>query len=351
MRNVVEKKWCELSVLWDEFYDNNVYATPFQSYAFLTVTGKGKPQRKDLLRLLSLKEMNLVLYVNDEITAIAPLLIKRKHKKHIVYFRGQFTTANHLDFLYKPGWSYEDCKFLMDSIRSSLGDVSFMLERVSEKSVTSQYLKEYFAAGRIEKQVCVSVPVPQNYDDWHKSLNKSVRRNMVTHKNRLERDLIDWSTVFYCGDIIGDAISKKMMLVYADRFLVKNHFHFGPLKKLIKRILLIILLRDKVTQYLNNSKNNFHAIVYMNREIAAFTSGLICNDKRVILSRLAISTKYAKYGPGGILLSAVMQYVIEQNEKGQVEIDELDLSAGGQGGMSYKYAYGGKEHLNFAFMD
>lgn len=351
MRNVVEKKWHELSLYWSELFNKNIHLTPYQSYEFLTLTGKGKPQRKDLFRLLGLKELNLVLYKDNEVIAIAPLLIKKKNKKHIVYLRGHFTTAYNLDFIYKPDWSYNDFKFLMDYVRSLLWNVSFYFDRMVDTSVTCEYMKDYFTSGHIEKQECVSIPVPQSYDDWFMSLSKSIRRNITRYTNGLKRDNINWYVDFYCGDEIDDHTCKKMMTVYANRFLVKNNFRFGPFSKLILTILVKMLMKDKITKYLNKSKENFHAILYMNNRIAAFTSGIICKDKRIAFSRLAIDTEFAKYGPGGVLLSSAVRYVIEQNKNRILNISEMDMAQGGGGGMSYKYAYGGKDHYSYDFTD
>lgn len=350
MKKIVKKEWCELLPLWNDLYDNNINTTPFQSYEFLTFTGKGKPFRKDLFRLFGLKELNLVLYVNNEVVAIAPLLIKSNRKKTKVYFRGHFTTANQLDFIYK-NWRYEDFEFLMNGIRSMLSNASFVLDRVSEKTVTCIYLKEYMSSKQIKEHECFSIPIPESYDEWHKSLRKSVRRNLTTHNNRIIKDQINCSTDFFCGQTIDNKTCKKMMGVYADRFIVKNSFYFGPFTKVIKGLLTIFLLRDKVTQWLSRVDKNFHVIVYMDKEIAALGSGVICKDKRIILSRLAIFTKYSKYGPGGILISSAIKYLIEQNKCGDFDIDELDLSQEGDGGNSYKIKYGGLVHHNYTFID
>jgi len=124
MREVVAKKWNELPAIWHDLYDRNQTATTFQSYEFLTYTGRGKAYRKGLFRLLGLREWNLVLYRDGEAVAIAPLLLKNKRGRVTVYLRGHFTVANQLDFIYAD-WSYDDFKFLMDYIREQLGEVSF----------------------------------------------------------------------------------------------------------------------------------------------------------------------------------------------------------------------------------
>ena len=296
MKQVVEKKWDELLPVWNELYHKNNTATPFQSYEFLTLTKKGKPYRKDLFRLVGLKEWNLVLYKDGCAIAIAPLLVKKERNRHVVYLRGHFTAANQLDFIYGD-WSHEDFRFLMDYIVDTLGDASFFLDRVSEKTVTCGYLKEYFAEKKIEEQECFAISTDQSHDDWLKSLSKSVRRNLKTHYNRLQRDNLEWSIRVFTGQKLDGRLSKQMMGVYADRFIVKNSLNFGPLKKPVVKMLQMFLLRDKITRWLSSSEDNFHIVLYISGDVAAFSSGIICSDKRIIMARLAILTKYARYGP------------------------------------------------------
>ncbi len=348
MREVHEMKWRDLLPIWEEFYQKNQTATPFQSYEFLTFTGLGKPYRKDLFRLVGVREWNLVLYCNGTPVAIAPLLIKNKNGRQSVYLRGHFTVANQLDFIYAD-LSYDDFKYLMDYIKARLNNPSFVLDRVSEKTATCGYLKEYFASGKIEEQKCFSIHIAEGFDEWRKNLSRSARQNLSNHYHRLERDKLTWFVCFCFGEKVETCLCKKLMWVYADRFIIKNDCNFGVLTKLATRMLRKYLLRDRMTRWMNRGEGNFHAVLYIEGDVAAFTSGLCCRDKRIILSRLAINTKYGKYSPGGILISSVIRHIIEENARGAMDIRELDLSQGGQGGMCYKQAYGGKPHFNYAF--
>ncbi len=348
MKEVREMKWRELQPIWQQFNERSQTATPFQSYEFLTFTGRGKPYRNDLFRLVGISEWNLVLYSDGVPVVIAPLLIKMKHGRHIVYFRGHFTVANQLDFIYAD-YTYDEFKFLMDHIKANLKNPEFILDRVSEKTVTCGYLKSYFESGKIEEHTCFSIPISKSYDDWRKTLSRSARQNLSNHYHRLERDKLNWSVCFCYGEKVEACLCKKLMWVYADRFIIKNDCNFGVLTKLATRMLRKYLLRDRMTQWMNSADGNFHAVLYIEKDVAAFASGLCCRDKRIILSRLAINTGYAKYSPGGLLISSVIRHIIAENAKGEMDVSELDLSQGGQEGMCYKQAYGGKPHYNYVF--
>ena len=350
MKEIKNKEWSELASIWNVLIDGNPIATPFQSYKYLTFTGKGKPLRNDLFRTLGLQELNLVLYVDHTPIAIAPMLFKKQKGKTTVYFRGHFTVANHLDFIY-ANLSYDDFVFLMDSIRSLLGDVAFFLDRVYCQSPTSEYLKRYLPSALMQEHECFAVPVPKTYDDWYQSLTKSRREKIRQSNNRIANDHAQCSVSYFAGEKIKAATYREIISVYADRFLVKNHYIFGSFNHLAKKVLQVFLLKDKMTQWLNNANNSFHVVVYINHEVAAFSSGLISKDKRILGCRFAIYTKYKRYTPGAILISSTIGYLVEQKAAGKLDIAQLDMGQGGDGGMTYKSTYGGEVYSNYTFIE
>ena len=349
MREIIKKEWSELQPIWNELIDNNPISTPFQTYEYLTLTGKGKPQRKDLFRTIGLHELNLVLYVDHVPIAIAPMLYKTKKGKTTVYFRGNFSVADQLDLIY-ASLSYDDFKYLMDGIRNILGNVSFFLDRVYCETPTSEYLKKYLSSAEIHEIEGFAIPIPECYDDWYQGLRKSRREKIRQSKNRMKTDNVQCTTALYVGEEIDSTLQKDLLLVYADRFLVKNNFHFRAFHKFVKKALQLYLLKDKMTKWLNNADNNIHVIVYMNNEIAAFANGLICKDKRLIGSRLAINTKFKRYSPGAVLISAFVNYLTEEKNAGRIDVEKIDMGGGG-GGMTYKAAFGGEAYHYYFFTE
>lgn len=350
MREIVQKGWRETEAVWHQLFNNSGSASPFQSYDFLTFTGKGKPYRTDLFRLVGLKELNLILYRDGEPIAVAALLFKKKKKRHMCYMRGHFTGANYLDFVYHRGLTYEDFRFLMDGIKGMLGDVSFQFDRIPGDALTCQYMKLYFASDRIVPYECAYIPLTQSYDDWLQSLRKSVRQSMKNRCNRMERDHIEWSVDYFRGPSVDKTAYRKAMLVCAERFLTRCHFHFGSLSKLAGQALAVLLLKEKLMQWISRSEDSFTAILYMNGEVAAFANALVCRGKLLSGVRFAISSKYAKYSPGGLLINSMVRYLIDQNRQGAVQIDLLDMGQGVSGGSAYKYSYGGVPCYQYYFM-
>ncbi len=348
MREITEKKWGELSKIWQELYRGNGWATPFQSYEYLTLTGKGKVYYKEPFRLAGLKECNLLLYRDGKAIAVAPLLIKKQNGNTVIHFRGHFTKACCLDFIYDETFGYEDFEFLMNSIKSKFIKPTFFWDRVREESPTCEYMKKYIGE-TTQTKTCFFIPIPESHEVWLKGLHKSIRNNLSNRNHRLQRDQIDVKMKVYSGREVDDATHKKMMAVYADRYLTKNKYHFGPFKLPCLGMMQYILKKDKLTQWLKKSACNFHAVLFFDDKIAAFTSGLSCKGRRIVLMRLAIKTQYAKYAPGNVLLNHVIRHITEQNHRGITDIRELHLGEGGSNGMEYKQAHGGVGHHLYTF--
>jgi hypothetical protein len=140
-----------------------------------------------------------------------------------------------------------------------------------------------------------------------------------------------------------------MLSVYADRFLVKNRFRFGPLHSAVKVLLLTILINDRISQWLRQAENNFHAILYINGRVAAFASGLVHKNGRLVVDRLNMLTPYARYSPGGLLISTMIRHITELNASRRVPINQMDLSQEGRKENSYKISYGGQLYYNYTF--
>ena len=131
--------------------------------------------------------------------------------------------------------SYDDFQVLMDGIKSLLGSVTFCLNKVYYASPTYEYLKRYLPSAKISAIECYAIPLPKHYDEWYENLHKSRHRTYKLSRNRMAKDHIQYSVSFSVGKAIDSATYKEMMQIYADRFLTKNNFHFGPLQSIAKK--------------------------------------------------------------------------------------------------------------------
>lgn len=346
MRRVEQKKWAELSGIWNALYEGNPYATIYQSYEYLTLTKKGMPALIRPFELMTLREINYVLYVDDQVRAVLPLLVQQKRTSVTAYIRGQFTQCDYLDFIYRSDFNYDDFRFLMDSINEAYGSVRFHFERISDRSLIYEYCKMYFPQGPDEVRPCVTIPIEKGYEQWYNGLSYSYRRKIRNIHNRLERDNVKWNVAFYFGKPVDRRTNQEMVRLHGILLYNKNDFEFGRFRKV--GILLFRMRRmiDPLTKALKNSKSNFHAIAYMEGKIASYMSGFQCNDGRIVLNRFVMNRAYSKYSAGGLLIYSVIKELTGKSQNGELRTRELDMA---RGDAQYKYDYGGITRYNYFF--
>ncbi len=340
------REWNELSQIWKGLYKNNPYMTAYQSYEFLTITGKGWSDKRPWV-LLGLREKNYILYKKGEAIAIAPLLVRRCKNVYYVYFRGTYTSAGHLDFLYRPDWNYSDFEYLLNWIKGSLGETKFFLDRVSEKSISISFIRKYFQPNenQIKMSKCVSIPIKDNYNNYFNSLSKSIRQNIRTSYNRLNRNDTKMDVVVYFNTSIAYEynVQQEILKLYCKRMARKN-VRGGPLQHIVGSLLRIAKSRNPMLKAMNGISFGFHALLYIDNNLAAFCRGFLCNDNRIIIPQFSIDSTYGWFSPGGLLINETIKKLIEKQD--EPKIKEFDLSRGAE---KYKYAYGGVTHYNYSF--
>jgi hypothetical protein len=346
MRNVLQKKWTELERVWKTLYENNPHATAFQSYEFLSKTKKGTPSAMHPFELRGIRDINFVLYKDDEPAAIAPLLIRRTKDKNYLYLRGRFVQANYLDLLYRHDFSYDDFQYLLNWIEELLGNVVWDFSRITERSPTYQYCLKYFPQGPVRIAPCVSIPVYEGYEQWFESLSGKKRNRLRNTYKRLEEAKLQCSVRFYYGTPVEWTTRLKMMRLLSRHTFRKNNISFGILDGCAKTLLSLVRLFEPFSRMLAGSIMNYNVVVYINRDIAAFSSGLRNDDGRIMNISGVVNSNYLEYRPIGLLLDAAIKDLSDKNKRGEIKMNEFDLCTGDE---QYKYEFGGKTHYNYYF--
>jgi CelD/BcsL family acetyltransferase involved in cellulose biosynthesis len=92
---------------------------------------------------------------------------------------------------------------------------------------------------------------------------------------------------------------------------------------------------------LKKLSNVYYSIIYIDNTIAGFSAGFISPKGKIILPYLSINSTFARYSPGGILITETIKCLSENHN-----YKYFDLSRGAE---KYKYTYGGIEHFNFNY--
>lgn len=322
--------------------EKNTKMTPYQSYSFLSITKKGMADKNPFYAYM-MHEITFVLR-NDlgKALLILPLLYKRSNKIYELYFRGQLTSAAHLDFIYNPSeYTYEMFKQIMDSVITHFGECRIHFSKIMSDSTTNEYIEKMFGELAVKStEECVTIHISTNggYDEWYNRLSKSIRQNIRTAYNRLEKEGVTVSYKLIINQQINTEDYKQMISLYTRRLIQKNYR-----QKVIEKILypFVRLLKETnpMTRALCKMKNSCYGYLTFNDEIAACFWGLSCNDGRMVVPRLSYSEKYKVYCPGGLLIAETVKKLTAEYRS----FTQFDLSCGNE---KYKFAYGGISHFN-----
>lgn len=260
-----------------------------------------------------------VFYESDSVRAIAPML---KFLNGRVQLFGDANGFNESGFVYDSETILPECFYLM---RTILGSVELI--KIDSRSPLSKFVPTNAVATSN-----AAIAFPKDFDEYLKTLSKSVRQNIRTAYNRVNTDgyLIDIQYVMGGG---------RFPLTRVVNLYCKRHDHrYGVKTSWLKKCFL--KTQSFATRYYRFSPNAMTFILYIDHQPAAFLSGLFSND-RLIVPRLSIDDKFKRYSPGMLLVVETIKYLQKYTS-----IEVLDLS---QGGEQYKYQLGATEHLSYRF--
>lgn len=339
MRHVEIIPWEALQDIADDIYEKNAYLSPYQSYHFLSIAGIGKVD-KNPFACIGYKPCNFVLFRDKKAMAIAPLYYKRvKSGTTKLLLRGHFTSAGHLDFIYREDFTKEDYDFLIKEIGKHFENCTLEMDRVSERSLTYKYAAASGAVRMVPSKM-VSIPLPDTYDQWYHSLSKSVRQNIRTSYNRMNTDGKTFSFKLYYGQCPEKRVNQDILRLFARRLCQ----HSKIKSRLLEKYLYFTKSRHPMTKGIDTDKNYIGAVLYIDGILAAFFSGFVGNDDRILVPRLAINLDFNRFSPGGILINESIKAI--KSETFERNITELDLQRGDE---PYKYSYGGVEYYDYSF--
>lgn len=257
---------------------------------------------------------------DDRVVAIAPLLRCRDGVYRLFVAYNGFNEC---------GMLYEDSSVLPECISLLLkqfGSIEF--QKIDERSPLVN-----FARNNVTVSNNVAIHFGNNYDDWFKSLSSSVRQNIRTAYNRLNKDNLALET-----RIVTDRNDGYPLNHIIDLYCRRHNERYGVKTSVLKKWFL--KHQNFATRLYRFAPNAKTVIIYIDGKPAAFLSGL-CTDNRIIVPRLSINNEYRRYSPGMILVNETIKHFIADTS-----INILDLSLGEE---PYKYQLGGTLHHAYRF--
>lgn len=329
--------WNDIKDYCDKMYCDNSYQTPYQSWEFLDLVGKGF-QLKHPLSSMAFKLLTLGYYNKDCIRCILPLEISKNKK--IIRMRGYSSSIGHLDFIYPADFTQSEYSDMIALLSKNFPGYRLIFDRISERSLTYKY--SFANKQSMQQSECVSIPLSDSWETWLiDKVGSKTRHNIRRAYRDLEKDGFRVSlTVYNNSNPIDKKTWKEICHLFAERSCVHNNIN---VKKWLW-IVNIIKSRDPIAKALFKSKYSMITVMRFNDELAAFGCGVKSNDGRFISMRHGVNMKYKDYQIGLIYTSEVMKELIDNREKYQVE--EFDRSRGAE---QHKIGVGGKIHYNYAW--
>lgn len=218
------------------------------------------------------------------------------------------------------------------------GKTHVIIDWLPADSRTKKCLEQLIQDGFIE---CQFGEVPNyripfsafpSYDDYIGSLSKSVRQNIRTAYNRLNRDAHKLKLNICFGNDNKDRFPEKGLQLYLKGQKARYN-HFG----------ISYWIHFKYIHYLSRTMNesySFHASIMIDDNMAAMMQGYYDENRREIqIPRLAIDSEYSFYSPGYLMICETIKWLTKNTD-----IQALDLMRGGE---KYKLDLGGQKYITY----
>lgn len=323
-------KWQDpqLKNIWDDFYQDNLYLSPYSSWEYNNIS-----YNCFKFQTSRWKEKNffLVEYINDKAVAIIPLTFRRGN----LNIFGDFESGGALDFIYPENTSDEVFGNIFYDLRKFFPKQTLCLNKINERSPLYKYLQaKHYEPSNTRK--CVKIPFGNSYKEYYQGLSRNQRLNINKTFNRLEHDKQEYSIDIKINSIVSDKFMKDALRIYNKREGERVGHERGYVSKFRQ------LHFEPITPALQKMSNNFNAGLSLKGVgLIAFLSGFITNGNEFIGPRCAMDSTFARYSPGKLLINESIKWLIANTN-----IRCLDLSRGDE---NYKYEMGGIQHINYAY--
>ena len=326
---LVKTSFSKIKDIWIDFYSNNSRLSPYSSYDFAECYKKYFHLG---FKRAFMKQEFFLAKENEDVIAIVPLIKNGKD----YYLYGDLCASGYLDFIYNGTVSDKIIAELITCVRKNISRCGGILHlnKINERSMLFPYLQQN--ATEVSIHPCVNVHFGDSYEEYFKRLGKSIRQNVRTAYNRMNREGKSYRFEIYIHEQAPAEIVKKEMDIYHKREEHRNNKKTpGIVKEIRQRF-------NPISLSTTTMEEAVHACFYIDNMMAAFLSGYITNDNlAIVVPRHAINDDFNLYCAGALLITETIKYCIENTG-----IRNLDLSRGDE---KYKYTLGGVTHYNHCF--
>jgi len=278
-------------------------------------------QQPDVLRRMMLSELvhglrtrtfpvTYSVYEGKELRMMLPMMYSKG--RAVSYGDSGTSAIGRLNPIYFKESSIER-KSYFEALYNAIQSRNILLTRVEENSPISELLASCNISRQAEvtSSPCVRIDFRnhQSFDEYFSSLSKSVRQNIRTGYNRLEKS---GSTLRY-KEYQGAQIPRKILRRVIEVYLTRKRIRYPDSGKRLD--IPYYYLLDSVFRSLKHDPKMRLGILYINEDVAAFYCGHLDEKRKTIyIPRLAINHDYARYSPGYLLVvETIRQAISEKN--------------------------------------
>ncbi len=300
--------------------------------------------KEELSKPLSRFLLSIYIYViEDEKDAVVifPIVVK-KHSSNIrkksrrkgIYLLGSGSYSDYLNVIYKGTVKSDIFESVLSQIRNDFIGYEIHIDDIRQNTQFLSYLIN--STNTFTENIAVQVVKRSTLEEYTGELSKSVKQNLRTAKNRMNKDgmLYELMVLGRTDDL---SLVDELRDIHIERMLEKNaqdRNGFLPRLELKYRI-----YKENHNNIISNSMKSMEEariiIVRLNGNISGYLYGLV--DKRTIrILQNCVKPEYKFYSPMFCgAFDYIVQVLYEENE-----FDIVDFTRGDE---KYKYNLGGEE--------
>lgn len=302
--------------LWNRIANNSPHFLPtqeydYQKYLFWSFYSHPRRMLRSPIKYIHISEGN------DE--CIFPIVVNKTSKQ--LFGLSHFGRLDYDDIIATTN-SPAKIKSLLNKSLEKYLDYRIYIPNINEHSLL------FSAIGKklLYSEDCVSIALPQNFNQYLHSLSKHQQQNIRTSYNRMQRNNISYHLE---EDDVQNKISHRM---WKDLCLLHHRRHN-------EHVTPFDLLRNPYYHILKKNANHHIFVLFNNNVPMAYMAGLFSvKQNTYYVPRLCINEEYATYSPGIVLLCETIKQLISTG------INCIDLMIGDE---PYKLAMGGTIHKNY----
>ena len=277
---------------------------------------------------------------NQKAVAILPVIIQKRNAKIVwwgrkkgAYILGEGSWSDYLNFIYKEpntkAWELIlknlPRPFFATSLRSNTEMCHFLDAR----------------GDMCGQHPSVFIPLMSDAAEYLASLSKSVRQNLRTAANRMNKDALVYELRIEDGKL-NASLATELVSMHYDRAKIKNQKQYKKNLHWISRN-----IRNSYKEYQNRQYNIIYhsmisnmagvtVIVYLNGVPAGYMYGVRDFDAVRVMHN-CINEEYKFYSP---MFKGAYDFICEEINNKRYSVTQIDFTRGNEG---YKFQLGGEE--------